>query len=158
MSDTQQTQDEATQDKPAQPVEEKQQDRHFTQAELDRIVSDRIARERARFQDYDELKAKASASRSLEERLAELETVNKAANVRALRSDVAARFKLGAEDRDLFLTGSDEESLVAQATRLSAALEARTAPKAPKPNPAQQEVNPPADDADAVARAFFGIK
>lgn len=32
----------------------------FTQEELDRIVSERLARERGKFADYDELKAKAS--------------------------------------------------------------------------------------------------
>ena len=42
----------------------------FTQAELDQIVKDRIGRERGKYSDYDDLKAKA-------QRLAELEDASK---------------------------------------------------------------------------------
>lgn len=42
-------------------VQDKQPDQKtFTQAELDKIVQDRLARQRAQFQDYDDLKTKAA--------------------------------------------------------------------------------------------------
>lgn len=90
----------------------------FSQADVDRIVADRLQREKAKFADYDALKAKAGESKSLEDRLADVEARYAQAELGRVRSDVAARFGIGAEDRDLFLTGSDEDSLTAQAKRL----------------------------------------
>ena len=92
----------------------------FTQAEVDRIVRERVQRERAKFADYDDLKAKADASKTLDERLAEVEKRAASAEARALRSDIAAEYGVSAEDRDLFLTGADRETLEAQAKRLAA--------------------------------------
>lgn len=89
------------------------------QADVDRIVKERVARERAKYSDYDELKAKAAGSQTLEERLASLEGELTAARTIALRSDIAAKHGLSAEDRDLFLTGTDESTLNAQAQRLA---------------------------------------
>ncbi len=37
-----------------------QQEKTFTQAELDSIVKDRLAREKGKYADYEELKAKAT--------------------------------------------------------------------------------------------------
>lgn len=91
----------------------------FTQADIDKAVKERIARERAKFADYDDLKAKAAGAKTVEEKLAELEGKYSAAEARALRSDVAARYGLSAEDRDLFLNGTDEATLEAQAKRLA---------------------------------------
>jgi hypothetical protein len=89
------------------------------QADVDRIVKERVARERAKYSDYDELKAKAAGSQTLEERLASLEGELTTAKANALRSDIAAKHGLSAEDRDLFLTGTDESTLTAQAQRLA---------------------------------------
>lgn len=89
------------------------------QADVDRIVKERVARERAKYSDYDELKAKAAGSKTLEERLASLEGELTTAKATALRSDIAAKHGLSAEDRDLFLTGADESTLNAQAQRLA---------------------------------------
>lgn len=89
------------------------------QADVDRIIRERVARERAKYADYDELKAKAAGSQTLEERLASLEGELTAARTTALRSEIAAKHGLSAEDRDLFLTGADESTLTAQALRLS---------------------------------------
>lgn len=99
---------------------EQQQEQTFTQKQLDDIVKDRLTRERAKFADYAELKSKAEGSKTLEERLASLEGELTTANAKALRSDIAAKHGISAEDRDLFLTGSDEETLTAQAERLAA--------------------------------------
>ena len=43
------------------------QDRTFTQAEMDAIIGERLSRERAKFADYDDLKAKASKFDATEE-------------------------------------------------------------------------------------------
>lgn len=99
---------------------EQKQERTFTQAELDRIVNDRLKQQaQNKFGDYAELKAKADGAKTVEQKLAELESRHAEAEARALRSDVAAKHGISAEDRDLFLTGSDEETLTAQAKRLA---------------------------------------
>lgn len=91
----------------------------FTQADVDRIVRERVQRERAKYGDYDDLKAKAEGAKSVEQQLADL----KAQNARMLRDTLAARIAarhgIAPEDADLFLTGADEETLTAQAKRLS---------------------------------------
>lgn len=96
-----------------------------TQADLDRIVGDRLARERAKFADYDELKAAASklseieeANKTEAEKVAErLATAEKRAadlEVKALRSDVA----LAKGVPVALLTGSTQEELEAAADAL----------------------------------------
>jgi hypothetical protein len=97
----------------------KQQEQTFTQADLDRVVRERVQRERAKFADYDDLKAKAGEKATADERLAELEKRYAAAEARALRADIANAHGITPEDRDLFLTGTDEETLTAQAKRLA---------------------------------------
>ena len=89
------------------------------QADVDRIVRERVARERAKYADYEDLKAKAEGSKTLEERLASLESELTTAKATALRSDIAAKHGISAEDRDLFLIGTDEATLTAQAQRLA---------------------------------------
>lgn len=120
------------------------------QAEVDRIVKERVARERAKYSDYDELKAKAAGSQTLEERLASLEGELTTAKTAALRSDIAAKHGLSAEDRDLFLTGTDESTLNAQAQRLSE----RVADRKKQGNFAPKEGTTPAAGADTGEREF----
>ena len=91
----------------------------FTQADVDRIVRERVQRERAKYADYDALKAKAEGAKTVEDRLAEMEKRTAIAEANAIRSDVAARYGISAEDRDLLLTGTDAETLEAQAKRLA---------------------------------------
>ena len=91
----------------------------LAQADVDRIVKDRIARVEAKYADYNDLKAKAEGAKTVEQQLADLATKHAAAEARALRSDIAAKHGLSTEDRDLFLTGSDEATLEAQAKRLA---------------------------------------
>ncbi|MFT3871073.1 MAG: hypothetical protein QM714_00270 [Nocardioides sp.] len=103
-------------------------DQTFTQADVDRIVSERVQRERARYADYDDLKKQAEGAKTLEDRLTDLEAKGVKAEQRALRAEIAAEFgistKRGAKDEpsdaDLFLTGADEKSLRSQAERLAA--------------------------------------
>lgn len=122
MSDTEQTQTPATDAATSgdgQDQAGEQQGQTFTQADVDRIVRDRVQRERAKFADYDDLKTKAGEKATAEERLADLEKRYADAEVRALRANIASEHGINAEDRDLFLTGADEETLTAQAKRLA---------------------------------------
>ena len=95
----------------------------FTQADVDRIVADRLKRERettkAKYADYNELKERAGEKATLEERVADIENRAKQAEARALRAEIANAHGISAEDRDLFLTGTDEETLTSQAKRLA---------------------------------------
>ncbi len=96
------------------------QEQSFTQADIDRIVTDRLAQQaKNKFGDYAELKAKADGAKSVEQQLADLSAKHAEAEARALRSDIATKHGISAEDRDLFLTGSDETALTAQAVRLA---------------------------------------
>lgn len=97
-----------------------EQDKTFTQADLDRIVKDRLAQQRKNeFGDYADLKAKADGAKTVEQQLADLATKHAAAEARILRADIASTYGISKEDRDLFLTGSDEASIEAQAKRLA---------------------------------------
>lgn len=92
----------------------------FTQAQVDAIVQQRLDQQaKNKFGDYDELKTQAEGAKTVEQKLAALETKTAEAEARALRSDVATKHGISAEDRDLFLTGSDEATLTAQAKRLA---------------------------------------
>lgn len=73
-----------------------------------------------------ELEKAQAAAKAAEERAA-------AAELRALQSDIAAEFGISNDDRDLFLTGVDKETLTRQAT----ALQERSrdaSPRTPKPD------------------------
>lgn len=73
----------------------------FTQAELDRIVADRVSRERAKYADYGDLKKKAAAAQSAEERaLAEAEQRGRTAALAAATPRlVAAELRAAAAGR-----------------------------------------------------------
>lgn len=97
-----------------------EQGKTFTQAELDQIITDRLAQQaKNKFPNYEDYKAKAEGAKTVEQKLVELEAKHAEAEARALRSDIAAKYGISAEDRDLFLTGSDSASLDAQAKRLA---------------------------------------
>lgn len=95
----------------------------FTQADMDALASkvrgEEKAKAKSKYQDYDDLKKKAGQSKTLEDRLIELEKQNTNALQRAARSDIAAKYGISAEDRDLFLTGVDSDALEEQAKRLA---------------------------------------
>lgn len=111
----------------AEVTDVQQQGQMVPQAEVDRIVRERVARERAKFADYEDVKSRAAAAQTLEERLASLESELTTTKTGALRTSIAARFGISTEkgpkgepsDADLFLTGSDEATLTAQAQRLA---------------------------------------
>ena len=75
-------------DVPATDPAEAQPERTFSQADLDRIVKDRLARQRAQFADYDEIKGK----------LSEIEQASKTELEKALEK--AAEFEKRMQDNE----------------------------------------------------------
>ena len=102
------------------PKGEEQQEQTFKQADVDRIVKERVQRERAKFADYDDLKKAAGEKQTAEERIAKLEQEIQASQREALVRRVQAKHGISDDDAELFLTGPDEDSLTAQAARLAA--------------------------------------
>ena len=120
--------------------------------------------ERAKPADYDDLKAKAA-------KLDEIEAANKSeiekateartkaeqaaaqAQAEALRWKIAAKHQISDEDAELFLTGTDEETLTKQAERLSQRSEDRkkNGNRVPKEGTSSQ---PKPDDMREFAREF----
>lgn len=100
----------------------------FTQAELDQIITDRLAQQaKNKFGDYAELKAKAAGAQTLEDRVGTLESELTTTRSEAARIRVAAKFGISTEkgpndepsDADLLLTGSDEATMTKQAERVA---------------------------------------
>ena len=104
----------------------------FTQAELNAIVADRLSRERGKYSDYEELKSKAAqfdaaeearktelqkATEKAEALQKQLDEINQANSIRAMREKVAKETGLPADMME-FLTGADEEACMAQAKKL----------------------------------------
>ncbi|MDQ0726816.1 hypothetical protein [Microbacterium sp. W4I20] len=131
---------------------EQPQDKTFTQAELNQILKDRLAQQaKNQFGDYADLKAKAEGAKTVEQKLIDLEAKHAEAEARALRSEIATRHGITAEDRDLFLTGSNADALEAQAKRLAERIadQKKTGNVAPK-----EGVNKTTGDPDKGLREF----
>lgn len=159
MSDTEQTQEPVATatsgDEQAHQGDQQEPSQAFTQADVDRIVKERVQRERAKYADYNDLKVKAGAVKTAEDRIADLEKQYKAAETRAERANIASEYGIAPEDRDLFLTGDDEETLTAQAKRLAE----RTSEQKKRSNHAPREGNnpkPAKDDRRDFANQVFG--
>lgn len=106
-----------------------------SQEEFDRMVADRVKRAEAstakKFEGFDDFKAKAdefdkfkasnqSEAEKAAERMTKLEQDLADERLANLRRRIANEHKItDADDISLFLTGSDEETLTAQAKRLS---------------------------------------
>jgi hypothetical protein len=140
---------------------EQKQGQTFTQADVDRIVRERLAQQaKNKFGDYDDLKSKAGTAQTLEERLASLESELATTRSEALRTNIAAKFGISTEkgpkgepsDADLFLTGSDEAVLTAQAQRLAV----READRKKQGNVAPNEGGTKSTGTENEAREFVG--
>lgn len=103
-------------------------DKSFTQAELDRIVAERLQRERSKVSDYDDLKAKAaefdklteeqkSEQQKILDRQAAIERERDEAKADGLRYKAAAKHGIGEDYFDLLGSG-DEEAIVGRAERV----------------------------------------
>lgn len=102
-----------------------------TQDDLNKVINERLTRERAKFADYKDLKAKATKLDEIEQanqseadktakRIADLETELSNQRRDSSRLKIAAAHGItDADDIDLFLTGNDEETLTKQAKRLA---------------------------------------
>ena len=90
----------------------------FTQADVDRIVADRLARQRSQFADYETFKTKAAAydaeKATFDAASAELDELKQANTLRRLREKVAAEIGVPAA----VLTGTTEDECKAQATAI----------------------------------------
>lgn len=102
------------------------EERTFTQDEVNQMIGERLAREKAKYSNYEELEAKAQKFDEIEEKSktelqkaqeerdafkAELEGMKKANSVRELREKVAKEKNIPAN----LLTGETEEDCTAQA-------------------------------------------
>jgi len=98
-----------------------------SQADLDRIIADRLSREKAKYADYDDVKTKAAEfdkaqeaakteAQKLADRLAAAEAKAQEAEVKAIRAEVAQAKGVPAA----LLTGTTKEALEAAADALIA--------------------------------------
>ncbi len=92
---------------------------------------------------------KTEAERTAD-KLRELEAQRDGAVQEALRFKVASKFGINDEDVDLFLTGTDEETLTKQAERLAQ----RTSDKKKQGNHVPREGTTPREPAEDEMRAF----
>ena len=142
-------------------AQKQEQGKTFTQAEVDALIKDRAERiAKQQYPDYDELKAKAAGAKTLEERLLTVETELSTTKAESLRNSIAARFGISTEkgakgelsDADLFLTGTDEAVLTAQAQRLAARQE--DSKKQGNVAPKEGDTKTQGDDEKAPLREF----
>lgn len=116
----------------------------FTQADVDRIVADRLSREKAKYSDYDELKAKAdqfdeaeAANKSEADKLRDeneaLKTKLSEGESKALRAQIAMEKGLTAAQAKR-LVGATQEELEADADEILEAFPAATSGATPPPS------------------------
>lgn len=115
----------------ADPAESQEDTQDTEPKTFDAEYVDKLRKENAKYRT--EAKANAEAAKRLAqleesqkteaekqaEKIAELEKQIEGATVQAVRARMAAKYQIAPEDADLFLTGSDEETVEAQAKRLS---------------------------------------
>jgi hypothetical protein len=111
-----------------------------TQEDFNRIIDKRLERERAKFADYEDLKAKAAkvdeyeaANQTAIEKAVEKATAAEAELAKvpekvatSLRGHLVTLHSISDEDAELFLTASDPETLLKQAERLAGRQPSRT--------------------------------
>lgn len=144
---------------------ETQETKTLTQADIDKIVQERVARERAKYADYDDLKAKAeklaefeeaqkSEADKLKDRIAELEPTAKEAS--RLRVALEKGLTVAQAKR---LVGETEEDLAADADQLLEDL-GEPRPRVPERPKGQGGGNKPSDtdpgDMSKLADSILG--
>lgn len=123
-------------------------------AEVEKTAAKIRAEERekvtAKFADYDDLKKAAEGAKTDADRIAELEKSVEKAGHEALRRRVQAKHGISDEDADLYLTGSDEKTLTAQAEGLAA----KAVERKKTGNRSPREGNTPPDSKEDANREF----
>jgi TolA-binding protein len=101
-----------------------------SQEDLNKVIQDRVSRERKKFADYKDLKAKAdeldrlksenqTAEDKAAQQLADMQKRIDEMTLTTLRAKVQASHGISDADADLFLTGTDEDTLTRQAKALA---------------------------------------
>ena len=133
-----------------------------SQDELNKVLDERLKRERAKFADYRDVKAKAARLDEIEQanqteaekvakRVADLEAQLAATRRETTRLKIASDHGItDADDIELFLTGTDEETLARQAQRLAA----RDADRKKQGNRVPTEGKTPPQSGNDDMRAF----
>lgn len=141
-----------------------------TQADLDKIITERVIRERAKFADYDSLKTAAQKLRDLEEAQktdaqkeadarAALERENAELKLAKLRSEVAEAKSDPAKGLVIpasLLTGSTREEIEAAADQLIASWGTKTQVGVHLPNQDKAPEKQKADLAETAKKIFGG--
>lgn len=124
----------------------------FTQADVDRIVQERLAKEKGKYADYDELKAKAAKVDELEtskksdldkltEQIEGLKRSQADTEARALRAEVATAKGLNAAQAKR-LAGTTREELEADADEIIEAFPVSKESDSTKPSPPSRQPKP----------------
>lgn len=114
-----------------------------SQDDLNKIISDRVKRERAKFGDYNDVKAKAARLDEIEQASqTELERANKRAEEAEARARAVelslSRSRIAAEkgiaDWSDFITGDNEDDMAAAADLIASRLATAASPRQPRPD------------------------
>ena len=95
-----------------------QENRTFTQDEVNAIVADRLTRERAKYADYDDLKGKAGRADEADTRAAALQQQLDAMKADSDRREMKQRVSAATGVPAALLTGDTEEACTAQAQEI----------------------------------------
>ena len=127
-----------------------------SQEELDRIIQKRLERERSRYADYDDVKARAERAAELEGVAEDLRKRVEAFESREARSVLVRKVAVdNGVDHELLaeMRGDSEEELTAQAKRLAERLK----PVAPViPGQAKSPENAPRDESHEFMKRLLG--
>jgi hypothetical protein len=131
-----------------------------SQGDLDRIIGERVGRERAKYADYADVKAKAATvdqvTAAAEQKTKEVEAALAGVPAKVtetLRSHLVTVHKIDAADAELFLTATEPETLLKQVERLTAR---GASPNLRVPREGTPTGDPKADEERAAARKLFG--
>lgn len=127
----------------------------FTQADVDRIVRERVKRTKDQFADYDELKTKAAGATTLEERVAQIERQARDSEARAMRAEVANAKGLTPSQAKR-LIGETREELEADADDLLKDIGAQKKQGNHVPREGNQPKSKGEDEPRAFVRELFG--
>lgn len=139
-----------------------------SQDELNKVIQERVTRERKKFADYNDLKTKAAELDRLKTQnqteaekaagqITALQQQLQDMQLTTLRAKIQARHGISDDDADLFLTGTDEDTL----TRQAQALAGREADRKKKGPVVPSQGNHPTKTANdeglrEVTRGLFG--